>query len=238
MANNVDQKLVELHKTFFWQSEKIIPSDQPEDLDKLFEVLPADVMHVNDPVTIALRYLDPVTMKAFNFTQEKLESEGIAIMSRGLEPSNFQRNLPIIQDFVKRGNKHEVAVIFQNMNLDQTPGSDFEWYVSFMKLSKKAKGIFTLDFKINFLDQYQKKFMKIIEWDEFVHENMNRFQELSPREIEIMTKVALGVSSTEMADELSISKLTVDTHRKNIMSKLGINRFVDLIRFAEAFDLV
>ena len=124
------------------------------------------------------------------------------------------------------------------MNLEIDPAADFEWYVSFMKLSDKAQGIFTLDFKVKFLDKYQNKFMKIIALDEFVHNNMDKFQELTPREIEIMTLLATGSSNQEISDQLKISKFTVDTHRKNIMTKLEIKRFVDLIRFAEAFDLV
>ncbi len=233
-----DEELIDLHKTFFWQSEKIIPSADWDELDKLSEKLPADIMHVNDRDTVALTYVDPITRKIKGITQENIAIEGAATLANSVEPANLKRNIETVIDFVKRGNKNEIGVLFQLINVDKTPGSDYEWYVSFMKLSDKANGVFTLDFKIKFLDKYQNKFMKIIVLDEFVHKNMNKFQELSAREVEILSMVALGQSSNEIAEKLFISKHTVDTHRKNIMGKLSINRFVDLIRFAEAFDLV
>ena len=41
-----------------------------------------------------------------------------------------------------------------------------------------------------------------------------------------------GQTSKEIADELGISKLTVDTHRKHIQHKLGVSKQVDLLRLA------
>ncbi|XOV92254.1 MAG: LuxR C-terminal-related transcriptional regulator [Bacteroidota bacterium] len=233
-----NDKLVQLHRTFFWQSEKFIKSNKWEDLDELFYSLPADQMHVHDRMTFAMLYIDPNMRRIGDVTQENLATKGMEQLAKRVDPENYQRNIEIATEFVKRGNKHEIGVFFQRLDMSEDLSGDFEWFVSFQKLSDKAQGIFTLDFKIRFLDRYQNKFMKLIALDEFVHKNMDKFQDLTSREIEILTKVAQGESSQEIADSLFISKLTVDTHRKNIMNKLGINRFVDLIRFAEAFDLV
>jgi DNA-binding CsgD family transcriptional regulator len=236
---STDNELVQLHRTFFWQSEKFIKSDKWDDLDALYETLPADHMHVNDKTTMSLIYADPLMRQlGGGFTQKNIHEKFIEELPKRVDLENFQRNVEITTEFVRRGNKHEVGIIFQHMNLELDPNAKFEWYVSFMKLSDKAQGIFTLDFKVKFLDRYQNKFMKLIALDEFVHKNMDRFQELTSREIEIMTLLAIGQSNQEIADQLSIAKFTVDTHRKNIMNKLEIKRFVDLIRFAEAFDLV
>ncbi len=234
-----DKELIQLHRTFFWQSEKIIKSDSWDDLDMLFETLPSDHMHVSDKSSMALIYADPKMREAVGgLTKSEIHERFLEELPKRVDLENFQRNVEITTEFVKRGNKHEVGILFQHMNLDKDPNADFEWYVSFMKLSDKAKGIFTLDFKVKFLDKYQNKFMKLIALDEFVHQNMDKFQELTAREIEIMTLLAKGLSNQEISDQLTIAKFTVDTHRRNIMSKLDIKRFVDLIRFAEAFDLV
>ena len=55
---------------------------------------------------------------------------------------------------------------------------------------------------------------------------------LTRREKEILVLVAKGRTSIQIANTLSISKLTVDTHRKNIHKKLGINSNASLIRYA------
>ncbi len=53
---------------------------------------------------------------------------------------------------------------------------------------------------------------------------------LTKREKEIALLIAQGKSTKEIAQELFISPFTVDTHRKNIFSKLGISKVASLIR--------
>lgn len=55
---------------------------------------------------------------------------------------------------------------------------------------------------------------------------------LTKRELEITKLIAQGKSTKEIAQELFISPLTVDTHRKNIFSKLGIRKVARLIQYA------
>ena len=55
---------------------------------------------------------------------------------------------------------------------------------------------------------------------------------LSEREREILTAIAEGASSKEIAEKLFLSPRTVDTHRTNIMRKLAIHKVAGLIRFA------
>ena len=55
---------------------------------------------------------------------------------------------------------------------------------------------------------------------------------LTAREREVLQLIAEGRSSTEVAKLLFISARTVDTHRHNIMSKLGVRSIAGLTRFA------
>jgi len=55
---------------------------------------------------------------------------------------------------------------------------------------------------------------------------------LTRREIEVVQQISNGSSSRQIADNLFISKLTVETHRKNITQKLGSKNVAQLIRFA------
>jgi len=55
---------------------------------------------------------------------------------------------------------------------------------------------------------------------------------LTKREKEIALLITQGKSTKEIALELFISPFTVDTHRKNIFSKLGVNKVASLIRIA------
>lgn len=60
---------------------------------------------------------------------------------------------------------------------------------------------------------------------------------LSDREIEIVKLISKGISYSEIADLLCISVRTVETHKYNILSKLGLKNKSELIRYAiEKFD--
>ncbi|HMH24105.1 MAG TPA: response regulator transcription factor [Puia sp.] len=62
---------------------------------------------------------------------------------------------------------------------------------------------------------------------------------LSDREMQIVRSLKEGLSSKEIAVELSISLKTVEVHRHNILKKLKLKNTVSLINFinSQAFDL-
>ncbi len=55
---------------------------------------------------------------------------------------------------------------------------------------------------------------------------------LSAREREIWIMLAEGMSSIEVAEKLFLSPRTIDTHRKNIMDKLGADNVAGLVKIA------
>ena len=61
---------------------------------------------------------------------------------------------------------------------------------------------------------------------------------LSPREREVLTLIAQGSTSKEIANKLFISALTVETHRANLMSKLDVHNVAGLVLFAVRHGLV
>ncbi len=61
---------------------------------------------------------------------------------------------------------------------------------------------------------------------------------LSEREMEIIKYIAQGYSNREIANNLFLSIHTVTTHRKNIMSKLGINNTAGIVMYAVRKQLI
>lgn len=61
---------------------------------------------------------------------------------------------------------------------------------------------------------------------------------LSEREKEILVMVCKEYSSAQIAEKLFISTGTVDTHRKNILVKLGVNNTVGLVKYALKHNLL
>ncbi|MGB0886757.1 MAG: response regulator [Vicingaceae bacterium] len=55
---------------------------------------------------------------------------------------------------------------------------------------------------------------------------------LSKREINVLGGVADGLTNREIGDNLNISSRTVETHRRNILSKLNLKNTAEMVRYA------
>ncbi len=63
-------------------------------------------------------------------------------------------------------------------------------------------------------------------------------ESVTARELEVMRLIAAGSSNREIGADLGISVRTVDTHRSNLLKKLGLRNNADLTRVAVAFGIV
>jgi two-component system response regulator NreC len=61
---------------------------------------------------------------------------------------------------------------------------------------------------------------------------------LTPREVEVLRLIAQGYTNRQMADMLSISVRTVESHRSNLMGKLDLHSRVELVRYARENNLI
>ncbi len=61
---------------------------------------------------------------------------------------------------------------------------------------------------------------------------------LSQRELEIIQLITEGNTNNQIAENLFISTHTVNTHRKNIMAKLGVNNTAAIVMYAVKYRLV
>ncbi len=65
-----------------------------------------------------------------------------------------------------------------------------------------------------------------------IDDNSGAAVALTKREQEILGMVVKGLTSSEIADKLSISPRTVETHRFNLITKFGVKNTAGLVRFA------
>ena len=70
-------------------------------------------------------------------------------------------------------------------------------------------------------------YSKQINTSKAYHDNI-----LTEREIDVIKLFADGLSFKEISKQLDISTRTVETHKKNILSKLGLKTTVDLVKYA------
>lgn len=61
---------------------------------------------------------------------------------------------------------------------------------------------------------------------------------LTQREVEIVHLISEGMTSQQMADKLFISPRTVETHRANLMKKLGVRNAIELVKKIQVMQLI
>lgn len=70
------------------------------------------------------------------------------------------------------------------------------------------------------------------------HLGSNELSKLTKRELEILSLIAAGKSTKQVADELFISTKTVDTHKTHILDKLGLSNTAELVKYAIKNELI
>lgn len=92
------------------------------------------------------------------------------------------------------------------------------------------KAIYTIDSGDNYFSkEVQEKYTSSV----FVGDRMAGEEPvLSKREKEILKYIAEEFTTPEIAEKLFISQYTVNTHRKNLISKLGVKNVAGLVKYA------
>lgn len=68
-------------------------------------------------------------------------------------------------------------------------------------------------------------------------DDVNPVERLTDREKQVFQRLVLGESNETIATALSISRRTVETHRQNLMRKLGVGSFPQLLVLAHSLGL-
>jgi DNA-binding NarL/FixJ family response regulator len=67
---------------------------------------------------------------------------------------------------------------------------------------------------------------------DYFSEEPNLTPDLTPRQVEVLTLIARGLSTREVARTLKIAVKTVETHRAQLMERLNIHEVASLVRYA------
>ena len=153
-----------------------------------------------------------------------LHNPEILILDINLSEVNTLKFLPQI----KKQNPNIKILILSMYLPNQVEYDSFAKYIDSYVLKNSGAEILTtaLDHILNgekFLDPNANSSI------DFNKDKFSNKIKLSSREIEILELLKIGLSNKIIAQRLFISELTVKTHRKNIMHKMGVNNIVDLI---------
>lgn len=107
-----------------------------------------------------------------------------------------------------------------------------------LKNSPKAELVHAIRNVMEGLEHYSDEVTSVLLKPDEKPQREGALAELTEREMEIIQLIAEGLSNKEIGDQLFISHRTVDTHRTNVMSKLGLHNVASIVRFAIQNGLV
>lgn len=122
------------------------------------------------------------------------------------------------------------------MNLNRMKAAGVKGYI--LKSAKREELLLAIS-KVISGEEYFSSEIKFIAPGVELNEDIGAIDEsLTPREIEIIKLISRGKTLPEIAEVLSISTRTAETHKKNIMHKLGIKNTTALLRYAFLHGLI
>ena len=176
-----------------------------------------------------------------NHSAEELAELGTEYFQRFFVPEEMNVFVPI---YLTMQQQQQPDCIYNFAHrVKNMQDSSYKWYFASAKLMYTpgcaiASKMLLIVNEVNSAGNIAKKINKVLDETEWMKKHFNQFCRLTKREKEIITLVVSGKSSNAIADALCISKLTVNTHRRNIAEKLQLKTFSGLYRFASAYGLV
>ncbi|RYZ52089.1 MAG: LuxR family transcriptional regulator [Chitinophagaceae bacterium] len=189
----------------------------------------------------AIVYISERGRQNLNVSLEEVRLPHFDYHKRFFNPEDTPNYVPKILGMLHRNKVDEIVTYFQQVRSSEN--EPFRWFASASKIilqDKEGKPLLgiTTALPIDTTHFFTPKIERLIQENSFLRQNHGLFASLSKREKEVLRCLAQGLNSQQIADELFISEATVKTHRRNIRTKLNADSTLDLMKFAQAFNLI
>ena len=154
-----------------------------------------------------------------------LGEEEILQQIRGLRP-----DLPVIYLTLLRGTRYIHRLSKYNIQGYVLKNASLDELLQALRSVRDGGSYFSKDIHIG--DRYEDFRNTITIEDKQIDEILSR------RELEVLRLICKEYSNAEIAEKLFLSVSTVETHRKNLIAKLGVNNTVGLVKFALRNNLI
>lgn len=213
-------------------------------IDDLGSILPASVMihDMENLQPLGVSYMNNWGCEHLGTSIDEINRLGEAYYSKYFVKEESYAIFEGISNYLQNEDFSKQYNFFQRVKLHYEV--EYKWFYSVCKLiSLKTEGgtadkMILLSSPVEGIDLMISRVNKVLDEDIYIKNNYRTFASLTKREKTIISMIANGKSSKEIADELFMSIHTVSTHRKNIIQKTECNSFAALFKFALAFELL
>ncbi|WP_158859784.1 response regulator transcription factor [Lunatibacter salilacus] len=192
---------------------------------------------ISRPEVLEFINTNKIHQQLTGYSPEEVRENSEAYTGNIVHSDSLKNVKKFLPEFYARQGSHKTMAFVQYAKL--LGEQEYSPLITFTKPPKSPNSsVIRLSVTPGEMGKMSGKMERIVKMDQFRLKHFKRFQHLTSREIEIMKLLAYGHTNPRIAEQLFISRQTVETHRKNIKSKLELGSFRDLMRFALAFDLI
>ncbi len=209
-------------------------------LEAIGEYLPGNVL-VTDLSRMTTEYMNKNGCNILMHSVEELAAQGPEYFTRFFVKEEMEVIIPRYQEI----HKNQDPTVIYNFVHRAKPIQDryHKWYIASAKLMftpgiKQADKLLVIVNEVKSTGDIAEKISRVLDETNWMKKNFKKFCSLTRREKDIVSLLANGKSSAEISERLLISRLTVNTHRRNIIAKLEAKNFVDLYKYAAEFGLM
>jgi DNA-binding CsgD family transcriptional regulator len=211
-----------------------------EEVRSFAESIPGVVI-IHELPDFTLRYMSPLGLRLLGKDWEEVDGiSGEEYHRRFFNPDFATYSVPLLLNLIQE-NKDDVVSYFQQVRT--SPDRQWDWYMSMTRIHTRDRNnmpllCITVAMKIDPNNYFTAKAARLLEENEFLRKNHDRYSRLTNRERQILKLMVLGKSASGIAAELHITTATAETHRKKVKQKLEAKNSYELGQFARAFDLL
>jgi DNA-binding CsgD family transcriptional regulator len=213
-----------------------------------YPILPNQAIYVVDFVNKKVCFQKGIK-ELLGYEEHEFNFDFLSMM---VHPANEVRYSQVLSFSLEFARKHAIKPFELEFSLSYHIKKKDGSYLSVLRNSTvfevDESGQMLSNFSIVSDVSYLKK-SKAVEWsmstkDENIKEQFKRHMQekhkgfFSKRELDILIKLRDGMMSKEIAEELHISKHTVDTHRRNMLSKSTCSNSMELVEFARENEIL
>ena len=209
-------------------------------VEEIGEYLPGNLL-VTDLSQNAVTYMNKRGCDILMHSLDELQAMGPDYFQRFFVREESER---IVSGYANLHQQQDPSRVFSFTHRVKPKGaSTYNWYFGTAKLlytpgGENSHKILLMVNDVNSLGAIAPKINMLLDESDWVKKNFKKFSLLTKKEKDIITLLASGLNTKQIAETLFISRLTVNTHRRNITRKLELKSFALLYRFAVAFGLI
>lgn len=204
-----------------------------------FNAFPGAVI-IHDLSNQHVVYLSRLAEEVLSITLAEIQAMGMEYHHKFFNPDESAAYVPKILGLLERNNSDEFVSFFQQV---RPLGGEYSWWLSSTRIfMRDEQGLpayaLTVSIPVDPKHNLATKVERLLQENNFLRKHKAQFASLTKRELEIIRLMAMDKTSAEIATQLYLSEDTVKTHRRNIKRKIFAKNQYDVLKFAQAFDLV